>query len=95
MPLRSRGVMTQEFFCMSKGEIRESRAARFLIGGPPLLFLLVFFVGPSLIMILTSFRFPGEFGGLAPLAAPAGSLDSEHGFTPEAYQFFFSDLLYA
>ena len=95
MPWRSRGGMTQEFFCMSEGETRESRVGRLLIGGPPLLFLAIFFVGPSLIMILTSFRFPGEFGGLAPLAAPAGNLDSEHGFTPEAYQFFFSDLLYA
>ena len=80
---------------MSEGETRENRFARLLIGGPPLLFLAIFFVGPSLIMILTSFRFPGEFGGLAPLAAPTGTLDSEHGFTPEAYQFFFSDLLYA
>ena len=80
---------------MSEGETRENRFARLLIGGPPLLFLAIFFVGPSLIMILTSFRFPGEFGGLAPLVAPAGNLDSEHGFTPEAYQFFFSDLLYA
>lgn len=95
MPSRSRGAMTQEFFCMNKGETGKSRVGRLLIGGPPLLFLLVFFVGPSLIMILTSFRFPGEFGGLAPLAAPAGNLDREYGFTPEAYKFFFSDLLYA
>src|SRR5215217_1799129 len=95
MPSRSHGAMTQEFSCMNKGETGKSWAGRLLIGGPPLLFLLVFFVGPSLIMILTSFRFPGEFGGLAPLAAPAGNLDSEHGFTPEAYQFFFNDLLYA
>ena len=68
--------------------------ARLLVGGPPLIFLLIFFVVPSLIMILTSFRFPGEFGGLAPIAAPAGSAEGEYGFTPEAYQFFFSDLLY-
>ena len=79
---------------MSKGEVREGRVARLLVGGPPLIFLLIFFVGPSLIMILTSFRFPGEFGGLAPIAAPGGSAESEHGFTPEAYKFFFSDLLY-
>jgi spermidine/putrescine transport system permease protein len=87
--------MMQELFCMNKGKAGGSRIARLLIGGPPLLFLIVFFVGPSLIMILTSFRFPGEFGGLAPIGATAGNPDREHGFTAEAYQFFFSDLLYA
>jgi len=86
--------MMQDFFCMSKEGGSQSRTAKILVGGPPLIFLLIFFVGPSLIMILTSFRFPGEFGGLAPLAAPAESAESEYGFTAEAYQFFFSDLLY-
>ena len=71
------------------------RAARFLVSGPPLLFLIVFFAVPSLIMILTSFRFPGEFGGLAPLTAPAGTDHGGYGVTAEAYQFFFSDILYA
>lgn len=94
MPWRFRGDMMQDFFCMSKEGGSQSRAAKILIGGPPLIFLLIFFVGPSLIMILTSFRFPGEFGGLAPLAAPAESAESEYGFTAEAYHFFFSDLLY-
>jgi spermidine/putrescine transport system permease protein len=48
-------------------------------------------------MIMTSFRFPGEFGGLAPIAVPGGesARGIEHGFTLEAYQFFFSDILYA
>jgi spermidine/putrescine transport system permease protein len=73
------------------------RLAKFLVAGPPLLFLVVFFVLPSLIMIMTSFRFPGEFGGLAPIAVPGGesARGIEHGFTLEAYQFFFSDILYA
>ena len=78
-----------------KGETKDARIARFLVGGPPLLFLLVFFVAPSLIMILTSFRFPGEFGGLAPITAPEDMTTGEYGITSEAYQFFFSDILYA
>lgn len=84
-----------------KGIGKNQRTAKFLVAGPPLLFLVLFFVAPSLIMIVTSFRFPGEFGGLAPLwpiSAPA-SLSSgppaEYGLTLEAYEFFFSDILYA
>ena len=46
---------------------RQNRAHKWLIGGPPLAYLLVFFAVPALIMVLASFRFPGEFGGLAPL----------------------------
>ena len=86
---------------MSQGEItKNQRAAKFFVAGPPLLFLLLFFVAPSLIMIVTSFRFPGEFGGLAPLApapvlgAPAGA-HAESGLTLEAYEFFFGDIIYA
>ncbi|SFW18388.1 ABC transporter permease [Nitrosovibrio sp. Nv17] len=80
---------------MTRDTPRSTRAARLLTGGPPLLFLLVFFVIPSLIMVLTSFRFPGEFGGLAPVTAPADQAAGEYGFTTEAYAFFFSDTLYA
>ncbi|MBA2660455.1 MAG: ABC transporter permease [Nitrosospira sp.] len=83
---------------MIKGNLKrdkENRIAKFLVSGPPLLFLIVFFAAPSLIMILTSFRFPGEFGGLAPLVSPAGAAPGEFGLTPEAYQFFFSNVLYA
>ncbi|MEO7321035.1 MAG: ABC transporter permease [Nitrosospira sp.] len=83
---------------MIKGNLKrdkENRIAKFLVSGPPLLFLIVFFAAPSLIMILTSFRFPGEFGGLAPMVAPAGAAPGEFGLTPEAYQFFFSNVLYA
>ena len=47
--------------------------AKFLVAGPPLLFLVVFFVLPSLIMIVTSFRFPGEFGGWPLLPRLRGS----------------------
>jgi len=80
---------------MTKKETKGGRIAKWLVSGPPLLFLLVFFVVPSLIMIITSFRYPGEFGGLAPLVAPAGEVGGEYGLTLEAYQFFLSDSLYA
>lgn len=80
---------------MIKGGAGRNRIARLLVSGPPLLFLIVFFVAPSLIMILTSLRFPGEFGGLAPIMPPAEKTAGEYGFTIEAYKFFFSDFLYA
>ena len=68
----------------------NSRFGRWLVSLPPTLFLLLFFVAPSLIMVVASFRFPGEYGGLAPLV--------EHGrwqLTLETYRFFFSDFIYA
>ncbi len=67
----------------------ENRLLKWLTSGPPFLFLLVFFVAPSLIMILASFRFPGEYGGLAPLFS-----DDKAALTLETYQFFFSDFIY-
>ena len=82
--------------------MNKFRLTRWLISLPPTLFLLIFFVVPSLIMIVTSFRYPGEYGGLAPLTAPetpeaaAAQGDSGlYGLTLEAYRFFFSDILYA
>jgi len=71
---------------------------KWLVSLPPMLFLLVFFAAPSLIMIVTSFRYPGEFGGLAPLSASdivSGAPSDLYGLTLETYQFFFSDTLYA
>ena len=67
-----------------------TRLARWLVTAPPALFLLAFFVAPSLIMVAASFRYPGEFGGLAPFAAGPGQ-----GLTLDAYRFFFSDYIYA
>jgi ABC-type multidrug transport system ATPase subunit len=46
---------------------RSERFGRWLVSGPPILYLLLFFAIPALIMVLASFRTPGEFGGLAPL----------------------------
>lgn len=69
------------------------RLARWLVSGPPLLYLAVFFAIPTLIMVLASFRFPGDFGGLAPIF-----YEDETGrhldLTLENYSRFFSDFLY-
>jgi spermidine/putrescine transport system permease protein len=62
------------------------------VTGPPFLFLLVFFALPSLIMVVASFRYPGEFGGLAPLAARRPGEDA--GLTVENYGIFFGDSIY-
>jgi len=70
---------------------RLQRFHKWLIGGPPLAYLLVFFAAPVLIMVLASFRFPGEFGGLSPIfSEETGKLD----LTTESYERFFSDFLY-
>lgn len=63
------------------------RLTRWLVTLPPAGFLVVFFLVPALIMAAASFREPGEFGGLAPLA--------EHGLSLEAYRFVGEDAIYA
>lgn len=45
----------------------KARLTKWLISLPPLVYLLLFFAIPSLIMVIAAFRSPGEFGGLAPL----------------------------
>lgn len=45
----------------------NKRTSRWLISGPPLLYLILFFAIPSLIMVFAAFRFPGDYGGLLPL----------------------------
>lgn len=67
-----------------------SRLGRWVVSLPPTLFLLLFFVAPSLIMVLASFRFPGEYGGLAPLVE-----DGHWQLTLETYRFLLSDFIYA
>jgi spermidine/putrescine transport system permease protein len=69
---------------------RATRLGKWLVVGPPLLYLLVFFAVPSLIMVLASFRTPGEFGGLAPLVEE-GRLD----LNLDSYARFFSESIYA
>ena len=69
----------------------SGRLGKWLVSGPPLLYLLVFFAIPTLIMVLASFRTPGEFGGLAPLVDEAGSVD----LNLESYARFFTEPVYA
>lgn len=38
-----------------------------LIGGPPWFYLLLLFAVPTMIMVVASFAWPGEEGGLSPL----------------------------
>jgi spermidine/putrescine transport system permease protein len=71
---------------------RAERVTKWLVAGPPLAFLLLFFLLPALIMALASLRYPGEFGGLAPLAARPGE---DSGLTLENYALFFGDWVYA
>ena len=71
----------------------DRSATRWLVSGPPFLFLLVFFLVPSLIMVVASFRYPGEFGALAPIFGTQPGEDA--GLTLENYQVFFGDSIYA
>ena len=66
-----------------------SRWTRWLVAGPPTAFLLAFFLVAAIIVVVASFREPGEFGGLVPLAAGAAA------FSVEAYRFVLGDLVYA
>jgi spermidine/putrescine transport system permease protein len=67
------------------------RGTRWLVTAPPFLFLLAFFLLPAVIMVVASFRVPGEFGGLAPLLPAPGV---EGGLTAENYRVFFGDWIY-
>jgi len=68
----------------------RARLGRWLVSGPPVLYLLVFFAAPALIMVLASFRTPGDFGGLAPLIEN-GRLD----LNLDSYTRFFTESVYA
>jgi spermidine/putrescine transport system permease protein len=76
-----------------KGIPRIERIARWAVSIPPQAFLVVFFVLPALIMVLASFRYPGEFGGLAPLRKAAG-MQGDAGLTTETYRFLFGDIVF-
>ena len=73
-----------------RGRSLLARWGKWLVSGPPLLYLLVFFAAPTLIMVLASFRTPGEFGGLAPLIEE-GKLD----LNIDSYARFFTESIYA
>jgi len=69
----------------------SGRMGKWLVSGPPLLYLLLFFAVPTLIMVLASFRTPGEFGGLAPLVNDTGAVD----LNVDSYVRFFTESVYA
>jgi spermidine/putrescine transport system permease protein len=68
----------------------SERFGKWLVSAPPLAYLLFFFAIPSLIMVLASFRTPGEFGGLSPLVED-GKLD----LNLDSYVRFFTESVYA
>ncbi len=70
---------------------QDGQVGKWLVSGPPLVYLVVFFAVPTLIMVLASFRTPGEFGGLAPLIDEAGTLD----LNVDSYTRFFTESVYA
>ena len=70
---------------------RGKKLGQWLVSGPPILYLLLFFAIPALIMVLASFRTPGEFGGLAPFIDEAGKPD----LNVESYVRFFTEPVYA
>jgi len=69
----------------------SERLGKWLVSGPPLAYLIFFFALPTLIMVLASFRTPGEFGGLAPLVDETGKVD----LNLESYTRFFTESVYA
>ena len=80
------------------------RLSSWLVTGPPVVYLLVFFAAPSLIMVAASFRFAGDYGGLQPLIGtdPAsgatrwlvGLANWHEFFTLENFVRFFADTIY-
>jgi spermidine/putrescine transport system permease protein len=77
---------------LRKSLFAAASITKWLVSGPPFLFLLLFFLLPGIIMLVASFRYPGEFGGLAPIYSPDPNV--LHGLTLETYRFFFSDVIY-
>lgn len=69
-------------------------AGKWLVGGPPVLYLVIFFVIPTLIMVLASFRHAGEFGGLSPVLSH-DARGAHLNLTLESYQEYFSDFIYS
>ncbi|MCK9379729.1 MAG: ABC transporter permease [Sulfuritalea sp.] len=69
---------------MSDVRAQPADLTKWVVTLPPTAFLLFFFLAPALIVVVASFREPGEFGGLAPW--PALSLD--------AFGFLSSDVIY-
>jgi spermidine/putrescine transport system permease protein len=69
---------------------RARARGQWLVGGPPFLYLLLLFAVPCGLMVLASFRVPGEFGGLAPLLSDSGHPN----LTLDGYARFFASAIY-
>jgi spermidine/putrescine transport system permease protein len=75
---------------MSNATHQAASRGKWLVAGPPLAYLIVFFAIPTLLMMVASLRAPGEFGGLAPLQTESGGLN----FSLRSYGRFFESLIY-
>ena len=71
----------------------KTRWNKWLIGGPPLAYLIVFLAVPTLIMVVASFRHGGPWGGLAPILYHDAAGWHLH-LTLGNYARVFEDLLY-
>ncbi|HUL40431.1 MAG TPA: ABC transporter permease [Burkholderiales bacterium] len=72
--------------------LTSARVTKWLVSGPPFLYLATFFLLPSIIILIASFRYPGDYGGLAPIFG--AQFGKQSGLTLETYKFFFSDFIY-
>jgi spermidine/putrescine transport system permease protein len=73
------------------GATQSSQArGKWLVAGPPLIYLIIFFAIPTLLMVAASFRLAGEFGGLAPLQSENGGWN----LTFRTYGRFFESPIY-
>jgi spermidine/putrescine transport system permease protein len=84
--------MTPGISSMSK-PLGERLVSRWVITTPPTLYLIIFFLLPTLLMVVASFRYPGEYGGLAPLIIEKDG-ERELDLTLENYQRFGTDFIY-
>ena len=71
----------------------KNRFAKLFVLSPPIGYLVLFFVLPTLIMVLASFRLPGDYGGLAPLFS-ADDAPLHLALTLDSYAQLFSDAVY-
>ncbi len=85
----------------SHAPLKRKSFTKWIISLPPMIYMILFFALPSLIMIVGSFMIPGDTGGLAPLfplAPPQINAQDglqETGLTLENYTTFFSDTVFA
>jgi spermidine/putrescine transport system permease protein len=67
--------------------------SRWLVTAPPTLYLIFFFLLPTLLMLVASFQYPGDYGGLAPLVSEADG-KRQLDVTVENYQRLATDPIY-